>query len=187
MSDNINFFVTLNGVPQIGLTPLPTITVYDAVTNSVILTGTSSEVGGGFYKYVMPTLNPAIDYLIIADAGSSFPNQERYFFGEIEKLNSLAADTIWNYPSGGSFDVGSFGDLINNMTSILNTVDTATALSLNLLNTLLKYSQNRAKVDANAKTLTLYDNDGITPLKVFKLYNNNSVLDINTVFERVPQ
>jgi hypothetical protein len=194
MSENINFFVTLNGVPQIGLTPLPTITVYDSVTSTVVLTGTTVEVGGGFYKYTMPALDPAIDYVIVADAGSTFPNTERYFYGEIESLNSLAADTIWNFPASGSFDAGSFGDLLNSIQTVVNTIEstvntlsTTSAVSLNLLNILLKYQQNRAKVDPNTKTLTLYDNDGTTPLKVFKLYNNNSVLDINTVFERVPQ
>ena len=193
MNEIINFFVTQNGVPQIGLNPLPTITVYDAVSNNIVLTGTTTEVGGGFYKYTMPTLNPTIDYLIVADAGNTFSNQERYFYGEIDNLNSLAANTIWNFPSSNSFDAGSFGDLINSISSVLNNVESTvnsinstSGVSLNLLNTLLKYSKNRAKVDPNTKTLTLYDDDQTTPLKIFQLFNNNNVLDINTVFERVP-
>lgn len=187
MSEIINFFVTLNGIPQIGLSPLPTITVLDAVTNTVILTGTATEVGSGFYKYEISTLNPAIDYLIVADAGASFSAAERYYYGEIDSLNSLAADTIWNFPATGSFDVGTFGELINTIQTNVDTINTTTGVSLNLLNLLLKYANNRAKIDPNTKTLTLYDNDQTTPIQVFKLYNNNSILDINTVFERVPQ
>ena len=187
MNENINFFVTLNNVPQINLVPLPTVTVYDAVTNSIVLTGTSTEVGGGFYKFTMPTLDPTINYLIVADAGSTFPNSERYYTGEINALNSLAANTIWDYPANNTFTAGSFGEMINNIQNTVASTDSTTGISMALLNTLLKYAQNRAKVDPNTKTLTLYDDDQTTPIKIFKLYNNNSVLDINTVFERVPQ
>jgi hypothetical protein len=180
MSEIINFFVTLNGTPQIGLTPLPTITVYDSVTNAVVLTGNTQEVGGGFYKYVMPALSPTIDYVIVADAGSGFPDSDRYYYGEIDKLNDLAANTIWNYPANSSLNAGSFG-------ALLNAIDNATSMSLTLIEVLIKFQENRTKVDPVAKTLTVYDDDQTTPLKIFNLYNNNGVLDINAVFERVPR
>lgn len=180
MNEIINFFLTINGVPQTGVSPLPTITVYDSVTNDVVLVDTTSEVGGGFYKYVMPTLLTAIDYVIVVDAGTAFPDNERYYFGEISKLNDVDAHVVWNYSTANSLDADSFGALLNQM-------DNATALSKTILDILLKYQKNRTKVDPFAKTLTVYDDNGSTPLKVFNLYNNDGVLDVNTVFERVPQ
>lgn len=180
MSQNINVFITANGIPQIGLSPLPTIKIYDAVTNTLLITDVTEEIGGGFYKYVIATLNPDVNYLAVVDAGASFADSDRYYYGEVEQLNDLDAQTIWNHSVTNTFAFDSFAALLAVMNS-------SVTLTVNAVTILLKYQNNRTKIDPVTSTLIIYDNDEITPLKVFNLYNNNGVLDVNTVFERVPQ
>lgn len=56
-----------------------------------------------------------------------------------------------------------------------------------LISTLYKYENNRTKVDPNNHTLTIYDNDGTTPLKVFNLRDFSSQPSYVEVAEKVPQ
>jgi len=51
----------------------------------------------------------------------------------------------------------------------------------------LKYSKNHTKIDKTAFTLTVYDDDGTTPLDVFDLKDENGVASITKIFERIPQ
>lgn len=185
MNKIISVFITYNGTPQINLSPLPTISVYNAIDNSVITINQDMiEIGGGFYKHTVVGYDPTIDYLYLADGGASFPDSERYYYGTMTGLDEAdttnLAENVWNLPANGSFPANSFGELIQSL-------DTATSLSIDLLNILLKYQANRTRIDAPSKTLTVYDNDGTTPLKVFSLLDENGVLTIDSVFERVPQ
>jgi hypothetical protein len=58
---------------------------------------------------------------------------------------------------------------------------------ITLLQTLLKYEKNRTRIDKTAKTLTVYDDDGTTPIKVFSLRDENGVPSITEIIERLPQ
>jgi len=51
---------------------------------------------------------------------------------------------------------------------------------------ILKILNNRLKIDTTAKTLTIYDNDGTTPLFVSELKDDVGVANARNVFERVP-
>ena len=55
-----------------------------------------------------------------------------------------------------------------------------------IVNTLLKYEKNRTRVDKNAFTLTVYDDDGVTPLKVFNLKDFTGAASYTEVAERMP-
>jgi hypothetical protein len=91
-----------------------------------------------------------------------------------------------------------------NVTSIKSTVETSdgkiddiqtdiSAMNLSIstlvtiVNTLLKYEKNRTRVDKNAYTLTIYDDDGVTPLKVFNLKDFNGNASYTEIAERMPQ
>lgn len=50
-----------------------------------------------------------------------------------------------------------------------------------------KFDMNRTKIDENAFTLTVFDDDNITPLHVFDLTDRNSVSSIEEIFERLPK
>ena len=55
------------------------------------------------------------------------------------------------------------------------------------LNEILKYSANRTKIDKIAKTLTVFDDNGTTPIKVFDLKDFNGVASITEIAERAPR
>jgi hypothetical protein len=74
-------------------------------------------------------------------------------------------------------------DILNDTNSIINSL----SLALNIINTILKYNSNRTRIDKNNKTLTVYDDDGVTPIKVFYLKNFDGVVSITEIAERMPQ
>jgi hypothetical protein len=55
-----------------------------------------------------------------------------------------------------------------------------------LLDVIRKYSTNRTRVDATAKTLTVYDDDCTTVLRVFDLLDGAGSPSIDEVCERKP-
>ena len=104
------------------------------------------------------------------------------------------ADEVWNRMTVSNNDSGSFGELL----SIINSTTIANAVLLSqlttkldeaslLIETLIKYEGNRTKIDQTAKTMTVYDNDGVTPLRVFDLKNFAGTNSITEVAERVPR
>jgi hypothetical protein len=52
---------------------------------------------------------------------------------------------------------------------------------------LIKYQRNKSVIDPILHTLTIYDDDGITPLTVFDLKDENGVASCTSVFQRIPQ
>lgn len=67
--------------------------------------------------------------------------------------------------------------------SVLSNLNDATALIQNIL----KYHGNRTSIDAVNYTMTIYDDDDITPIKVFDLRNLTGQPSITEVAERVPK
>lgn len=74
-------------------------------------------------------------------------------------------------------------DVLTDTDTIINSLQSC----ISLVNEILKYGSNRTKIDKNIKTLTVYDDDGVTPLKVFDLKDFNGVASITEIAERVPQ
>jgi hypothetical protein len=56
-----------------------------------------------------------------------------------------------------------------------------------VVDTILKYHKNRTLIDENAFTLTVYDDDNVTPIKVFNLKDEAGLASIVSIFERIPQ
>ena len=52
---------------------------------------------------------------------------------------------------------------------------------------LIKYQRNRSLIDPVNFTLTIFDDDGTTPLTVFDLKDENGVASCTSVFERIPR
>jgi hypothetical protein len=107
---------------------------------------------------------------------------------------SQIADAIWDRTAIANADAGSFGQFINlikaatdataiDVVELKTKVDDATAL----ITTLIKYEANRTKIDQTAKTLTVFDDDGVTPFRVFDLRNFAGQASITEVAERAPQ
>jgi len=104
------------------------------------------------------------------------------------------ADEVWNRLASANNGAGSFGQFISyikatgdlnftNINLLNDKVNAATAL----IETLVKYEGNRTKINQTDKTLTVYDDDGVTPLRVFDLKNFVGTGSITEIAERVPR
>lgn len=106
--------------------------------------------------------------------------------GVLNTLNSRTQN-ILNYTIGldlkADITNSKADDILTDTDAIINSL----ALALNIVNTILKYNSNRTRINNNNKTLTVYDDDGVTPLKVFNLKDFNGVASITEIAERVPQ
>lgn len=136
---NILAFFTNNGTPTLGLTP--TIRIRDVVTNALLVTDAlMSEVGDGHYKYDFITYDKDKDYSIRCDGGISLTISERYTYagnenyiediGETvsESVSGIAisgasvdydliADAVWDEDTASHVASGSFGGMINDMST----------------------------------------------------------------------
>jgi hypothetical protein len=193
MSAIINSFIAEDGVPAIGLTPTLRIWEVDDVSETLVVTDASmTEVGDGFYKYVFVGHDVNNKYVTRVDGGVTLNAHSRFYVGELsactmdeEAVDSIA-NGIWDEPLTDHLSADSTGEALNmikNDTTQLR-VDVATALSI--VTELLKYEANRTRIDKTAKTLTVYDDDGVTPLKVFTLRNGLGNPDVEEVCERDP-
>lgn len=98
----------------------------------------------------------------------------------------------------------SVNDIISEIDSIvINTADMAADLSsirpdvaeiqvditgmLAAVDLTRKLTTNRTRIDHSAKTLTIYDDDHATPLRVYSLRNRNGHGSTNEVYEKMPQ
>ncbi len=77
--------------------------------------------------------------------------------------------------------------IVDNIKSKVDLVDVNVSSIISIINTLLKYEKNRTRVDKDSKTLTVYDDDGTTPLKVFDLKDFSGLSSYTEVAERSPR
>lgn len=74
-------------------------------------------------------------------------------------------------------------DILADTGTIITTLQTC----IDLVNNILKYNTNRTRIDESAKTLTIYDDDDVTPIRVFNLKDFNGLASITQIAERMPQ
>jgi hypothetical protein len=201
----ISSYFTRMGNPAAGLYPLPTIRIWEVTVTGQILTIVDQpmiEVGDGFYKYEFGTFDPTKNYACRTDGGYSLLPNERFSvssFGN-EQVAGAAPSVqdivtgVWDAQSSSHNVSGSFGEKINQTNAVAQqtAIDAHTALlQINSIQALLdvvrKYDSNRTKIDAGTRTLTVYDDDGITPLKVFGLFDSHGQSSVAEIYERVPQ
>ena len=165
MQDIVAYF-SKNGEPVKGLTPI--IRIREIITsgspdsNIVINNQSMQEIGDGYYVYQFIEYDPRIDYAFIADGGTSLTTGDRYAVGVTEVPDPEEnADAVWVASEAS--------DLIA------------------LVEEIIKYSKNRTYLDKQAKTLTVFHDDGITPLRVFSLRDASGTPSITEIVERLPQ
>lgn len=103
---------------------------------------------------------------------------------------SLVADTadaVWESLSADHLTAGTLGLIVNQIKSDTGLISIDVTTILDIVTTLQKYNTNRTKIDKVAKTLTVYDNNGITPIKVFDLKDSTGTPSITEITERTPQ
>ena len=167
MDDLITIFATTNNVPATSLSPTIRIWEVSASSHTLVVTDDSmTAVGDGFYKYEFTTQDPLKHYNFRADTGSSQPAGERYHVGASSLSPEEISDVVWDE------------DL---------TLHTETDSGSELLKLLVKFEENRTRIDPTAKTLTIFDDDGTTPLHVFDLKDASGSASVTEVCERDPQ
>jgi hypothetical protein len=110
------------------------------------------------------------------------------------------SDTIWDEPIADHLTAGSTGEAlgsavvdldsvrttVNNIDTNVTTIDTNVDSVLLLCQEILKYDKNKTAIDSTAKTLTVFDDDGVTPLKVFQLRDEGGTPSVQEVYIRDP-
>lgn len=151
------------------------IKIEDGVNNDGMYKYEFTDVGDGF--------NPLKTYLFRTDGGPTLPAQERYQIGQLvpDSIDEALADHIHS---------GSVSEAI--ALTRANTQNIVNELYLNadsvkeIVDLILKFDTNRTRVDPSAGTLTVFDDDCITPLRTFNLYDSSGNLSSTEICERVP-
>lgn len=187
MSKILTVHFTSDGLPTIGLTP--TIDIYEitsGVDTLVISSGSVIEIGNGWYKYVFSSYLPNKNYIFTFDGGSSMFDCERYKVGGNESYSEDTASMVWDEPTLAHLGLGTTGFALTQIQTDTHQTQIAQPTLVTLLNLLLKYERNRTKIDVVNATMTIYDDDCITPLTVFNLTDSLGNPSIQEVCARTP-
>ena len=182
---------TTSGVPTVGLTP--TIDIFDLTltpgggSTQVVFAGATTAIGKGWYRYDFQTYLPTHSYLFTFDGGSLLSSYERYQSGGNESYVEDISTQVWNTSAIDYTLSGSTGLALNQIKADTSSIAISETTLATLLNTLLKYERNRTKIDTNAATMTIFDDDCVTPLTVFNLRDFHGLPSVQEVCERVPQ
>lgn len=187
----ISVHFTLNGVPQGGLTPH--IDIYELnplvpTTNTTVVSAEPlTEIAAGWYRYDFAGYDPHKNYVFTVDGGNVLPAGQRYKTGGNDSYEEEISAQVWNEQLIDHTSSGSAGMALNQIKADVASLAVGDTTLASLLNTLLKYERNRTRIDAAAATLTIYDDDGTTPLTVFDLKDLNGMPSVLEVCERMPQ
>lgn len=185
----ITVHFTINGNATTGLTP--TIDIYELdITNPstnthVVVAGAATEVGLGWYRYDFITYNPAKNYVYTFDGGSALQNFERFKIGGNESYVEEIAPAVWEEQTTDHLNSGTTGLALTNIKSDTASVMVSQSAITLLIELLLKYERNRTRIDIPTATLTIYDNDNITPLTTFSLKDHMGNPSVAEVCERL--
>lgn len=105
----------------------------------------------------------------------------------INSVDQSVINQIWNEAAINHVSVGSLGQMVNQIKTDTGLLSIDVTTMLGIVETLQKYSANRTRINKTAFTLTVYDNDGTTPIKVFDLKDATGTPSITEIIERVPQ
>jgi hypothetical protein len=129
----ITTYFNTNIAPVTGLTPM--IKIREVETGTIVVSGTMSEVGDGFYTYDFAGYDITKDYYMFCDA-LTLPSKYRYKY-----LTS-----------------GEYGDIINTVGVLSDNVELRTLLIKKILTNRLEL------VDGDTNNWVLYDDDSATTL-----------------------
>lgn len=151
------------------------------------------EIGDGFYTFDFSTVkgyDPDQSFLVRSDGGNTLTSSDRYQVVNISPIdgvtNFTVADQVWDEDRLDHTLSGSTGHALNSLVADVIQLRLDVITILDLCELILKYDKNRTKIDKLAKTLTVYDDDGTTPIRVFQLKDSNGIPSITEITERVP-
>lgn len=159
--------------------------------------GSPPVANDGFYRFTFTDLigyDPTKSYVVRVDGGASLANQFRYQAERITPADAVDAqfieNAVWDASAadhtGGSPQT--MGGLQNLSTDIFDSVETIRTNDLpaifDLIDLVRKYSTNRTKINSTNNTLTIYDDDCVTPLRIFRLLDSTGTPSVAEVCER---
>jgi len=137
----------------------------------------------GFYRYVFDTVNgfnPIKTYVVRTDGGITLPATER--FQTIQIVPNILDETRLLHNLSGSV-----GEAINLDRADITAIRVTDLPAIfGLLDLVRRYETNRTKVDTLNNTLTVYDDDCTTVLRVFSLLDGIGSPSTTSVCERKP-
>lgn len=203
----ITSFFTKNGVPQTGLTPTIRIWEVSGGAHQLLVgtpdgstlntDGTMTEIfgtaGDGFYKFEFTDVmgfNSNKTFVARSNGGTTLPLGERYQvigMNPAEALDTEAiSNSVWDSVATSHNISGTFGGKFNIIASDTHQVAIDMITVKSLLDLMLKYETNRTKIDPVNYTLTVFDDDCNTPLRVFRLLDSTGTPSVDSVCERRP-
>lgn len=187
----------VGGYPQIHIWQINSGTGVDVYNGSFLMTQVTDSGGDkdGFYKYTYTDIagfDSLLTYVFRTDGGPTLSAGERYQSTQVDpiQVGGNVADQVWNEVMASHLIAGTTGETLAQTNA--NTVAIANNLFLNpnsvldLCQLLVQLETNRTKIDPVAKTLTIYENDCVTPLRVFSLLDTTGTPSITEVAERKP-
>ena len=186
----ITVHFSANGIPVTGL--FPTIDIYSlnlanpAINTKVITAGSTIEIGMGWYRYDFMSYDSTLNYVYTFDGGAGLTDCERYKIGGNESYVEDISSNVWEEQTTSHLNSGTTGFAITQIKSDTTSVMISQGTITLLIQTLLKYERNRTRIDVPTATLTIYDDDGTTPLTVFNLKDHLGNLSVAEVCERLP-
>jgi len=204
----VNSLFTEDGVPKTGLSPTVRIWEVDGAVQTLVVgspsgsgqntDGAMSEIftsgspatSDGFYTFLFTDLigyDPTKKYLIRTDGTATLQNTDRYQSGAIDPIEETIINGVWDEElSPDHLNAGSAGLIVSQIKADTTNLFLDIAAVNDLVTLLLKYDTNRTKIDDSAKTLTVYDDDCTTILRVFSLLYQNGNASTDSVCERKP-
>lgn len=205
-----SFFEDASG-PVTGLTP--TIRIWEVDVSGEMLIvgapcGTGSAVDGvmvelddcgspptttdGFYRFTFSDTigyDTTKTYVVRVDGGVGLAVGFRYQAEKISCVDSVEgiADSVWNaeaalYPSSSPETMGGRNNATYESVELIRTTDIPALFML--MDLIRKYNTNRTKIDTTDNTLTVYEDDCVTPLRIFRLLDSTSTPSVAEVCER---
>lgn len=185
----INSFFTKQGISATGLTPVVNVWAIndtDGVKVPVATGLPAVDAGDGVYTLdISAYINNQTHYFVVVDAGDSMTPYGRYNTGSITPIRSVA-DDVWNANAISYTNANSMGELINKISAHTSTTAVDIIDIKQLLYTIKQFENNRTKIDTQTNTLTVYKDDGVTPLQIFNLKDSVGNGSVTEVAERVP-
>lgn len=161
----------LCGVPATGLSPTIDIWQLDPLNpllaTEVVTAGAMVPTPQpGWYRYDFLTYDPSQTYTMTADGGPTLPIADRYKDAANESYEEDIAYEVWEEASASHVTPATMGFLVTFIRKMLT---------------------NRNRIDETLNTLTIYDDDKVTPLIVFNLKDQFGTPSTNPIAERTPQ
>lgn len=189
----LSSFFAVNGIPTTGLTPSIKVWQVDGMGSVLVVNGDPMiEISDGFYQYRFQQHQTTNGYLVRVDGGVSLAAEYRYQTSEISPVIVADSDiakiagAVWDVQTTDHLNEGSFGRAIADIRSIVGQLSISLIDALELSDLAIKYQRNRTLIDKRLCTMTVFDDDQITPIRVFQLKDSTGVPSISDIVERDP-